>query len=175
MLFALGFLSLMVGCALLVLGEISVSKTRRVPARASRIAGALQVLYFPLVLGLRYLWLLWDVDRFVPANVCFAILWVVLAMASGWIALRAAYPGKAAHGRTPRFSGVPERDPFAADGPAFFAPDDTAFPESSTVAAAPFEPVDAAAKPKKAPPKAAPKAAGKSVKEPAQENPFDFS
>ncbi|MBX9680888.1 MAG: hypothetical protein K2X38_19185 [Gemmataceae bacterium] len=163
MLFALGFLTLMLGLAMVVLGEMPISKTRRVPAKASRIAGGILALYFPLVLGIRYVWVTLDLDRFVAGNIVFAILWVLLAMAAGWIALRGAFPKKMRRA-VPK---MVEPAPFASELPAS---DDTVVPEMMTIEEPAFSFEAPAAKPTKAP---AP--AKKAPKKPAGGSPFDIS
>jgi hypothetical protein len=175
MLFALGFLSMMLGLAMLVLGEMPISKSRRVPAKASRIAGAVLVAYFPLVLAIRYLWVTLGLEKHVPGNIVFAVLWVVLAMAAAWIALRAAFPKKE-RAALPKLTGAPPSDPFDMVAPMVDS-GETMVPETLTVE----EPVTAvrapAAKSPKstAPAKKAPASGPKSPTKSNNDNPFDFS
>lgn len=192
MLFALGFLSLMVGSALVVLGPVPLSKTRTIPAKSSRIAGAVLIAYFPLVLGVRWVWQTLDWERHVAGIIVYSILLGMLAVAAAGFVLRGAFPKKARRRLGAASVGVAgQHDPFAEPESAAVLPGEETWvsnPEPTLIAEAPalFEAIEAPApavpaapRPKKAqaaaPKKARVPPSKPTPKKAAGDNPFDFS
>lgn len=77
MVFLFGFLLTMGGLGLLIAGELPWLGGKKIPARTGRLVGAILIMFFPLVLLVRFVVLKFEADYDIDAGACY---WSVAAL-----------------------------------------------------------------------------------------------